>query len=393
VARRQPRLTSSADAGTAVLVTWRTAAAGPAVAVVTLLLALVATRIAGVTFRDWEHAVAVRMVQMLGVVALLVWLDIVVRAARRSGRLQPSWAAMREVRRERWPGRRVVAVAGALVSFYVTYLAYRNVKSAVPLLRPGALYDRGLESFDRGLFGGNDPAALLHSLLGTGIAAEALALVYMAFFYFVIVSLPLALVFSPLPQGGIFYVTAVAINWGLGAASYLVLPARGPIYFAPGGFTDLPATDVSHLQGVLLRQRAGFLGDPTAAGAHQGIAAFASLHTSIIFTAAVAAHLLGLGRRLRIGLWLLFALTTTATVYFGWHYVADDLAGIVIGLAALALARGLTGIAPSTVPWPRIRWRPGIARRPAGAPAGPHIAPARPLEASVAETTGGSDGA
>ena len=69
-----------------------------------------------------------------------------------------------------------------------------------------------------------------------------------------------------------------------------------------------------------------------AAGAHQGIAAFGSLHTSIIFTAAVAAHMLGLGRRLRIGLWTLFGLTTIATVYCGWHYVVDDLAGIVIAV-------------------------------------------------------------
>jgi hypothetical protein len=390
VARPDLRVTSSADPGAAELATWRSVAAGPVVAVVTLLLALVATRVAGVTFRDWEHAVGWRLLQMAGLVALLVVLDIVVRAAVRSRRLTPSWAAVREVQRERWTGRRVAAVAGALVSFYVTYLAYRNVKSAVPLLRPGELFDRPLADFDRDLFGGNDPAAVLHTLLGTGIAAEVLALVYVAFFYFVLASLPLALVFSPVPQGGIFYVTAVAINWGLGAASYLLLPARGPIYFEPGGFTDLPATDVTHLQGVLLRQRAEFLTDPMAGNAHQGIAAFASLHTSIIFTAAVAAHMLGLGRRLRIALWVLFALTTTATVYWGWHYVADDLAGVAIGGLALALARALTGFEPRTA-WRRIGWRPRIARPPAAAPPVHHIAPTRPLEASVAETTSGSD--
>jgi membrane-associated phospholipid phosphatase len=364
--------------------------AGPVVAVVTLLLALVATRAAGVTFRDWEHAVASRLAHMACAVALLVVLDITVRAAARSRKLGPSWAAMRDVRRERWPRRRLAAVGGALVSFYVTYLAYRNVKSAVPLLRPGDLFDGQLASFDRTLFGGNDPAALLHSLMGTGIAAEILSLVYMAFFYLLLISLPLALVFSPLPQRGIFYVTAVSINWALGAASYLLLPARGPIYATPGGFADLPATDVTHLQGVLLRQRLEFLRDPMAADAHQGIAAFGSLHTSIIFTAAVAAHLSGLGRRVRIGLWVLFALTTTSTVYLGWHYVVDDLAGVVIALAALGLARALTGFEPRTA-WRRLRWRPGIAGRRAGAPTVQHIPATRPLEASVAETTSGSD--
>ena len=203
-----------------------------------------------------------------------------------------------------------MAVGGAVVSFYVTYLAYRNVKSAVPLLRPGDLFDGQLTELERGLFGGNDPAALLHSLLGTSVSAEALALVYMAFFYFVMISLLFALVFSPLPKGGIFYVTALSINWALGAASYLLLPARGPIYATPSTFADLPATGVTHLQDVLLRQRTEFLREPMAADAHQGIAAFGSLHTSIVFTAAVAAHMLGLGRALRIGLWALFGLTT-----------------------------------------------------------------------------------
>ena len=364
--------------------------AGPVVAVVALLLALVATRVAGVTFRDWEHAVAWRLGQMLGAVALLVVVDIVVRAAARSPRLTPSWAAVREVRRERWSRLRMAAVGGAVVGFYVTYLAYRNVKSAVPLLRPGDLFDRQLTTFERGLFGGSDPAALLHSLLGTGIAAEGLALIYMAFFYFVLISLPLALVFSPRAQGGIFYATALSLNWALGAASYLLLPARGPIYATPGVFADLPATDVTHLQDVLLRQRLQFLRDPMAADAHQGIAAFGSLHTSIIFTAAVAAHMLGLARGLKIVLWTLFVLTTTATVYWGWHYVADDVAGVVIAVVALALARALTGFEPQTA-WRRIRVRPRLAGRPVAAPPAHHIPAPRPLEASVAETTTGRD--
>ena len=355
-----------------------------------LLLALVATRVAGVTFRDWEHAVAWRLVQMAGAVALLMVVDIVVRAAARSQTFTPSWAALRDVRRERWPRLRIAAVGGAVVSFYVTYLAYRNVKSAVPLLRPGDLFDRQLTSLERGVFGGNDPAALLHSLLGTGIAAEILAFVYMAFFSFVLISLPLALVFSPRVQGGIFYVTALSLNWALGAATYLLLPARGPVYASPTVFTDLPATDVTHLQDVLLRQRFDFLRDPMAADAHQGIAAFGSLHTSIIFTAAVAAHMLGLGRRLQSGLWLFFVLTTVATVYFGWHYVVDDLAGMIIAVVALALARALTGFEPRTARQ-RVRSRLPIARPRVPAPPVHHMPAPRPLEASVAETTSRSD--
>ena len=347
--------------------------AGPVVAIVTVLTALLATQAAGVPFRDPDHAVARRLALVACLVALLVLLDIVVRACRRSRKLIPSPAAMRSVRRERWTRRRAAAVAGALVGFYVTYLAYRNVKSSVPLLRPGELLDRQLADFDRSLFGGNDPADLLHALLGTGIAAEVLSVVYVAFFYAVPISLALALVFSPGLQGGIFYAIALSINWGLGAASYLLLPALGPIYAAPDGFADLPATEVSRLQGILLVQRLEFLRDPAAADVFQSIAAFGSLHVSIVFTAAVAAHMLGLGRRLRIGLWVLFALTAIATIYLGWHYVVDDVAGLVIGLTALALARGLTGFEPRTARWLRIpKPTPVRALRAAAAEPGQH---------------------
>ena len=75
----------------------------------------------------------------------------------------------------------------------------------------------------------------------------------------------------------------------------------------------------------------------------------------MVFTAAVAAHLLGLNRRLRIGLWVLLAVTTVATIHLGWHYVVDDLAGVVLGATALALAGSLTGFELRTTRQRRVR--------------------------------------
>jgi membrane-associated phospholipid phosphatase len=97
------------------------------------------------------------------------------------------------------------------------------------------------------------------------------------------------------------------------------------------------------LQGLLMDQRVTILADPST-GTPQSIAAFASLHISMSFAAAGAAHLLGLGRRVRIALWAWLGITTLGTVYLGWHYVVDDIAGVAMGAAALALAGLLTGI-------------------------------------------------
>ena len=321
---------------------WRSVLAGPVVAAVTLSAALLATQSAGVPLRDPDGVAGRRLMWVVLLVVVLVALDVVVRAGRRTATLTPSRATMQSVRRERWRWYRGVAVASALVSFYVSYLAYRNLKSVVPLLRPGELFDRQLAEFERGLFGG-DPAALLHSLLGVGLQTQFLSVVYVLYLFFVPVSLALAMVFSRDLRGGLFYATALSMNWPLGAASYLLVPALGPVYATPASFADLPASGASSLQNLLLDQRLNFLADPVASGAAQSIAAFASVHVSMIFTAAVAAHLLGLARQLRIGLWVLLALTIAATIYLGWHYVVDDVAGIFIGLLALALARVLTG--------------------------------------------------
>ena len=250
---------------------------------------------------------------------------------------------MASIRRERWTRARGVAVGSALISFYVTYLAYRNVKSVLPLLRPGELFDRQLSELDRGLFGGNDPAVMLHSLLGTGVSTQVLSGAYMLLFIFIPGTLAFALVFSRGLQAGLFYTTAQSLNWVLGAASYFLLPSLGPVYVDPATFAGLPTSGVTHLQDLLLDQRLDFLRDP-AGGTAQSIAAFASVHVSIFFTAAVATHLLGLGRSVKIAAWTLLGLTTASTVYFGWHYVLDDVGGLILGAMALAIARALTGI-------------------------------------------------
>jgi membrane-associated phospholipid phosphatase len=92
-----------------------------------------------------------------------------------------------------------------------------------------------------------------------------------------------------------------------------------------------------------MEKRAEFLAAPVASGALQSIAAFASLHTAIVFAGALVAHLLRAPKLLRIAMWVYLALTMLATIYFGWHYIFDDLAGFVIGGLSVWLGAVLTG--------------------------------------------------
>jgi hypothetical protein len=324
---------------------WRQIAAAPAVALFTLIAAIIVAGQAGFTFRDPDHVAALYVLEVGAGIALLVCLDIFLRARKRGGSGRPSKADLAAVRRERWTGRRIWTVALALVAFYLTYLAYRNLKAAIPLLRPDDLFDSQLADIDKALFFGNDPATLLHQGLGTGAAAHVMSAFYVAFIVFLPLSLGLALVFAERIKVSLLYATALSINWVLGAASYFLIPALGPVYYDKTNFSALPRTEVTHLQEMLMSDRVGFLADP-ANGTLQAVAAFASLHIAISFTALLATYMVGAGSRVKQVLWAWLAITFTATVYLGWHYVLDDLAGLAIGAASLLLAVKLTGFDP-----------------------------------------------
>ena len=256
-----------------------------------MVAALIATGAADVTFRDPDHIAVLYVLEVWAGVALLVGLDIFLRARKLTGTRWPSRAAMGAVRRERWTPFRIGAVAVAIVAFYASYLAYRNLKSVVPLLRPEDLFDAQLADIDRVMFLGNDPATLLHSLFGTGISAHVISALYIAFIVFLPLSLGVALVFAERLKASLFYAAALGLNWIIGAATYLLVPALGPIYFYPQWFSDLPHTETTRLQDLLMSDRVAFLADP-ATGTPQAIAAFVSLHIAMSFTALAAAYLL-----------------------------------------------------------------------------------------------------
>ena len=277
------------------------------------------------------------------IVAIFVVLDVIPRAWRAARGSQVGFsAAAQKIFGERWWGRRGVIVVTCLLGFYATYLSYRNLKSFLPFVN-GDVHDPWLLDSDRWLFFGNDPATLMHDLLGTGISAEILSIAYLAFLTFVPVSLGFALIWSSRIAAGVWYVTALTIVWMLGVLSYYLVPSLGPIYAEPALFVSLPATGVSELQETLLEHRTAVLADPKGTDAVQSIAGFASLHIAVVFTAALIAQLSGAPRVLRIALWTFLGLTALATVYFGWHYVLDDVAGLAIGAIATYTAASLVG--------------------------------------------------
>jgi CDP-diacylglycerol--glycerol-3-phosphate 3-phosphatidyltransferase len=283
---------------------------------------------------------AMRLTIILVVFAAL---DIVPRAIARAGHnVLGIPRALLEVRRERWTLRRTLLVLAGLLSFYVCYVGYRNLKGFLPFVRP-ELHDAQLLDLDRSLFGGHDPAQTLRDWLGTGVVAQALSSVYVFYLFFVPLSLGVALVWSDNVRRGLWWATTLNLNWILGALSYYLLPTLGPVFAAPDRFAAMPETPATALQDSLLRARNEVLQNPHATDLIQSIAGFASLHVSVVLSAALLASLAKAPKLLRQALWLYFWVTMVSTVYLGWHYVIDDLAGAVIGATAVWLGAIVTG--------------------------------------------------
>jgi hypothetical protein len=317
--------------------------------VLSLALAAVTAAVAAtyhLPVRD-PDGVAVPTYVRLPFILLLAFLtDVVPRAVwqavwlGRSPRQVPR--TLVAVIRRRWPWDHVRFALVGLGAWYLTYAAFRNLKSYVPFVNR-RLWDSTLERIDRVLWLGHDPAGVLHSVFGTGWAAHFFSLVYVIWIVLVPVSLVVALVWSRNRAGGAWYVTAVAVDWVLGVATYFAVPTLGPVYAAPQDFAALPHTYVSTLQESMLSDRYTVLFDPFATHTVQTIAAFASLHVGIMVTVCLMVELLRLKTWMRALMWVFLALTVLATVYLGWHYFVDALGGAALGAAGVWIAALGTG--------------------------------------------------
>jgi hypothetical protein len=261
-------------------------------------------------------------------------LDILPRTLWYS-RMKP--ALMPDIARDRirdhWDRERITLVVLGLVSFYITYVCYRNLKSFLPFIMGEDKYDRELHLVDRALMFGHEPATILHTIFGTSFSAHILSTIYLWFLPLVPLALAAWLVWSRNITFGYWFATSQCLAWSLGTASYFALPTLGPGFQYSYLYADLPDTGSSALMESLFYGRKGVIRDG-AEGAVQSVAGFASLHVAITLLVALMVQYTLRNKVLHIVFWANFAITVVATLYFGWHYIADDIAGVMIALVA-----------------------------------------------------------
>ena len=313
------------------------------VAVLTGVLAVVASQSLGLPIRDPEGFLGPAWIRLPLLMIGAFLADVVPRAAWRSrGNPRQFRDQARTIIAEHWTRERITLVVVGLASFYVTYVGYRNLKNFLPFIREGT-QDPLLKAIDEALLLGGDPAILLHTVLGEGVSAHVLSFVYLIFLPFVPVSVIAWLVWSRNISFGYWYVTAQCLAWALGTASYYAIPSLGPAFYYVWLYSGLEHTGVTQLQDTLFYGRSEVRFDPFNADGVQSVAGFASLHVAITLVAALVAHYTVRHAWIRWGIWVFFALTVVSTIYFGWHYIADDVAGALIAVVAVYLGGLATG--------------------------------------------------
>jgi hypothetical protein len=303
--------------------------------VVVALFATVAevrSRQVDIPFRDPHGEIFVsRIALSLVLFVALAVVDAGIRTGRQGGSLRNAV----DLLRRRWRRRRLALAMSGLLAYHLVYFCYHNLKSWDVFNQPR---DDLLLRWDRWLFFGHSPAVLLQDALGQHVAAYVLLVVYESFSSLVSVSFVAALVFTNRIRDGYVFIASAVWVWILGVGSYYLIPSLGPFSSAPQDFDGLPHTMVQDTQARYLAQRAELLANPHASNAFAQVSAFASLHVAVTCLILLMARYYGL-RRATWAMVVFLAGTMVATVYLGWHFVLDDLAGLGIALVSVLLGR------------------------------------------------------
>jgi membrane-associated phospholipid phosphatase len=346
-----------------------------ATAICFFLLALGRSLQIGIPLRDPHFAIfGSRMAISLGLFFVLV----VGHAVYRAGwpvRLAKVWSALRR----RWTARRLALALAALFAYHVVYFSYHNLKSWDVFNTPR---DADLLHWDRALFFGHDPAVLLHSLLGQHYAMYILLVIYESFSTVLEIAVVAAVALPLRIRDSYAFITSGVWVWILGTLSYYSIPSLGPFAIAPENFRGLPHTMIQDTQARYMAQRAQMLEHPLWHTSFAQISAFASLHIGLTSLLLLMARWFGLRRITAVfAVWV--PLTAVATLYIGWHYFLDDVAGFLIAWVGVAI--GTRMVYPGGVRPPIIRERAAAADSVTEAPGEPVTSGDRGALASIDE--------
>jgi len=232
---------------------------------------------------------------------------------------------------------------------FIVLFSYCTLKSIIPVINP-LLLDEQFYHMDKFLFLNRSPTELIIKWIPVSFIGF-LSFGYIS--YFLIKFFAFSSIYCKVRDKHVFYemVTAFSLTCILGLGLYFLFPAQGPIYYYPEKFESIQMpmseTKIYDIQRdlwtvyeqVKMHNPQTFVELTKTSGVQNGIAAFPSLHIAIS-----CVLLFFLFRYNRPIFWLFFfpfCVMVVSTIYFGWHYVVDDIAGFVLAGFVLVVVRRL----------------------------------------------------
>lgn len=220
----------------------------------------------------------------------------------------------------------------------IMFVVFVNLKHLIPFIH-GSVFDYQLDRVERAIFHGSIAAEILHELLGVEVA-PLLSSCYTLFYSYVAFVIYLFVLQRNRALAHEFLLAFFLVWFGGLTIAYLY-PTRGPIFFTPDTFALLPNTEVTSMQQKLWLHKLALDQNPFHRNATYLISGLPSLHLAVPILGSL--YLPRLSWALAVLSWTFVLLTAITTVYFGWHWILDDLAAVLLAV----------GVARTTKRWYR----------------------------------------
>lgn len=223
-------------------------------------------------------------------------------------------------------------VLGAIISFQLAITAYSNFKQNIWTYVENT-HDKTLHRIDTGIHIGQRPLSELRC--SKLLRKFALFIDNLYYFYFPnkIIMLAIFLFVSGYRSKQLqLFLLGQNLLWGIGVYLFLIYPALGPCYFQPQIYykSGTPMIIAYSLQNALLRQHNVLYNFPDSFHPvpFLGISAMPSFHVAASFYYFLSSFWM---RKWWISVYcgLFFAGIFLGSIYTGWHYLLDGIAGMI----------------------------------------------------------------